>query len=166
MKRTILLMLILALSVSAFSQTGVKIFGYTRDVLPGTIPKGTDENGKALPKPKENVEYLIYISGPSKTRIYPVEVWIRGEKFSASGMTENHSPVQTTGDLGKTITLVPKTAGTIQRIHTAKAVEGKNFPNAKTKATSNDLVIVYKMNGKFYSATLKHLQKIEPVNHE
>jgi hypothetical protein len=166
MKRSILLMLIFTLSVSAFSQSGVKIFGFYREVLPGTIPRGTDENGKAIPKPEVNIEYLIYISGPAKTRIYPVEVWINGERFSASGTLEDHSPVQTTGDLGKIITLVPKTSGTIQRIHTNKPIDGKNFPNAKAKAASNELVLVYKMNGKFYSSALSHLQKIEPVNHQ
>ena len=166
MKRSILLMLICALNFSAFSQTGVKIYGFYREVLPGTIPKGTDENGKALPPPEVNVEYLVYISGPSGKRIYPVEIWIKGERYSASVTTESHSPVQTTGDLGKVITLVPKTSGTVQRIHTGKEVDGKNFPNAKTKAASNDLVIVYKMNGKFYSSALKHFKKIEPVNHQ
>ena len=114
MKQSILLMLICALSFSAFSQTGVKIYGFYREVLPGTVPKGTDENGKALPRPEVNVEYLVYISGPSGKRIYPVEIWIKGERYSASGTTESHSPVQTTGDLGKVITLVPKTSGTVQ----------------------------------------------------
>jgi len=166
MKRSILLLLISALSFNAFSQTGVKIYGFYRDVLPGTIPKGTDENGKALPRPELNVEYLLYISGPGKTRIYPVEVWIKGERFSASGTIEKQSPVQTTGDLGKMITLVPKTSGTVQRIQPGNVADGKNFPNAKKKAATNDLVIVYKMNGKFYSTALAHLKKIEPVNHQ
>jgi len=159
-------MLICALSFSAFSQTGVKIYGFYRDVLPGTVPKGTDENGKAIPKPDINVEYLVYISGPAGKKIIPVEVWIKGERHSATGSIESHSPVQTTGDLGKNITLVPKTSGTVQRIHPGKEADGKNFPNAKSKAAVNDLVIVYKMNGKFYSSALKKLKKIEPVNHE
>ena len=45
MKWRILLIFLTGISLTSYSQTGVKLYGYIQEVLPGTIPKGTDENG-------------------------------------------------------------------------------------------------------------------------
>ena len=165
MKQKILLVLFIALSTMAFSQKGVKVYGFYRDVLPGTVPRGTDENGKKLSGPDNTVEYLIYISGNSGTRIYPAEVWIKGTRYAAA--YENiKSPVVIKNNLGKDVTLVPKTTAKVLKVRPGTWTSGKNFPNAKSKAASNDVVVVYKLNGKFYSALVKHLTRLEPQSHE
>jgi len=76
------------------------------------------------------------------------------------------TPVQENDNLGKPITLVAKTSNKVQRIIAFPIIEGKQFPNAKKKSITNDLVVVYKLNGKFYSATLKKLTRLEPRNFE
>ena len=166
MKRRILLIFLTAFSLASFSQTGVKIYGYVQEVLPGTIPKGTDENGKKIEAVKVRDNYLIYISVPGKSRIYPIELWIKGNRFSAKPETVTTTPVQQNDNLGKPITLVAKTSNNVQRIIPIPIIQGKEFLNAKKKSLSNELVVVYKLNGKYYSATQKKLTRLEPLNFE
>ena len=163
MKNKILLLIFMALGINGFCQTGVKVYGFIQDVLPGTIPKGTDENGNQIQARKSTTVYRIFLTGIGKNRIYPVEVWIKGKQFTASYETINNTPIEARSD-NKTVVMVPKTSGQVVQITPINKSDGKKFPNAKVKAASNELVVVYKLNGKFYSATLKKLTRLEPEN--
>jgi len=67
MKGKILLIFLTAISFNCYSQTGVKLFGYIQEVLPGTIPKGTDENGKKLRLLKNNL--IILSISPLRSKL-------------------------------------------------------------------------------------------------
>jgi hypothetical protein len=60
--------------------------------------------------------------------------------------------------------MVPKTSGQVIQVTPISKSDGKRFPKARLKAATNELVVVYKLNGKFYSATLKKLTRLEPEN--
>src|SRR4051794_15381504 len=132
MKQKILLLILLAFSTGAFAQTGITLFGYVQDVLPGTIPRGTDENGKPLSRGNGvRTEYLIYLGSPQKTIVHPVALWIHGEEFSARSEkigTPIHSQDET-----KTV-LVKKTSRPVLRIIPLPAAAHKDFTGARAKA--------------------------------
>ena len=163
MKSTILVVIFMVLGINSFSQNGVKLYGFIQDVLPGTIPKGTDENGQPIQARKSQTVYRIFLTGPSKGKIYPAEIWINGRQYAASYETIRSTPVEARSD-NKTVAMVPKTSGQVIQVNPMDRTDGKKFPNAKAKAALNDVVIVYKLNGKFYSATLKKLVRLEPEN--
>jgi hypothetical protein len=148
--------------LTSFAQTGVKVYGYVRDVLPGNIPNRQVRSAKP-----NTTTYMIYISAPSKYTITPVEVWINGEKFSAKSLPNVKTPVLVPKDnTGNQISLVAKTSNKLQQIVTAAPAEATLSASAKTKARTNELVIVYKLNGKLYTASLKKFTRLETLSAE
>ena len=133
------------------------------------MPKiSTQENGsQTMVKPKTKFSYLFYLEGPKKLRIYPVEIWIKGERHGVNTTAVNTTPVEiSTGELpqySKTITLVPKTNNKVIKLDPAVAVNGKDFPKARAKAETNEVVLVYKYGGKFYYAVQNKIKLVEPI---
>ncbi len=166
MKLKILLILLCVISMDAFSQTGIKIFAYYQDQLPGTVLKGLDESGKAISKKESAPVYFIYVTGPASIKVYPMEAWIRGKHYMATADMVNKSPVEIRDNLGKSIVLVPKLSGSVQKLNLVQLTDGKRFPIAKSKSLSNEVVVVYKMKGAFYSETVKKLVRLEPKSNE
>jgi len=165
MMRKILPLLFCFFGFQAFSQTNVKLYGFIRETHAGTVPRGTQENGNPIPSTSAANEYLIYISGPRKTRIYPSEVWINGHRYEA--VTEKvPGPVSVKEQNGAKKTLVAATTGTVLRIRPQQAGPRKLSVNVQSKIAANDVVVVYKMKGKFYTAVLKKLTRLEPVFNE
>ena len=165
MKHKIILLLFMAVSFSAFSQNGVTLYGFYQESLPGTIPKGTDENGNTIPK-KSAVDYIIYLKAPASSKITPVEIWIKGEQtLLQAEKTKTPVHIQSSGT-GNSTTLVPKTGSNVWKIIPTSSTNYIKFTRARDKAEVNDVVVVYKLKGKFYSATLKNLKRLEPRNNE
>jgi hypothetical protein len=165
----IVLSVLLSTRLFAQSRSDVKLYAYARPVTGGVMPKiSTQENGsQTMIKPKTKYSYLFYLEGPKKLRIYPVELWIKGERYGIKTTAVNTTPVEiTSGELPqytKTITLVPKTKNRVIKLDPAVAVNGKNFPKAKAKAETNEIVLVYKYGGKFYYAVQDKIKLIEPI---
>jgi hypothetical protein len=161
MRKALFIILFSFTGIMGFAQTGVKIYGYVRDILPGNIPKGHNA-------PKQNTAtYWIYISGSPKNPITPVELWINGENFSAKSEGDVKTPVLVPEDnTGKQISLVAKTSNKVQKIGIVQPADGKTSSEAKKKAETNDLVVVYKLKGKIYTATLKKLTRLEALSSE
>ena len=153
----------------AQSRSDVKLYAYARPVTGGIMPKiSTQENGtQTMVKPKTKYSYLFYLEGPKKLKVYPVEIWIKGERHGVNPSAINATPVEiSTGELPqytKTTTLVPKTNNRVIKLDPAVAVNGKDFPKAKAKAASNEVVLVYKYGGKFYYAVQEKIKLIEPI---
>jgi len=172
MKYTLLLLSILFIfsSLNSQTRTDVKIYGYVQPVSRGVSPQmDVDEAGNiksAGTKPGTN--YFIYIAGPASVRIYPIEMWVKGEKYSAKPTSVSNTPVQIADpslpDGPNKITLVPKTTKKVMMLTPGNAITGKSLAIAMSKAQINELVVVYKMNGKFYYAALKKLNIIERAN--
>ncbi|HJW18009.1 MAG TPA: hypothetical protein VJ499_12845 [Flavisolibacter sp.] len=167
----ILMVLTVLFSAKLFAQSrsDVKLYAYARAVTGGVMPKiSTQENGsQTMIKPKTKYSYLFYLEGPKKLRIYPVELWVKGERLGVKSTAVNSTPVEISiGELpqyAKTTTLVPKTNNKVIKLDPAIAVNGKNFPKAKAKAETNEVVLVYKYGGKFYYAVQDKIKLIDPI---
>jgi len=153
--------LVLFFSAAFFAQAqkAVKLYGYTQRTTPGMAAKQKDDNGRVKKTDNNLYSYFIYLSNASGSRIYPAEMWIRGERLGVKAEAVAHTPVEIVKDNvmanSKKITLVPKTTAKVLQLTGTPEIPGKNFAKAKNLATSNELVVVYKLNGQFYYATLK-----------
>jgi hypothetical protein len=170
MKQTLFLLAATLIFSTTKAQTrkDVKIYGYIQPVSRGVAPEtNTAEAGKLKSKGvKPGINYFIYITGPASTRIYPIEMWLRGEQYSALPETVNKTPVQLADPAlpggPNIITLVPKTTKKVMMLVPGIAViQSKSLAIAKSKAKTNELVIVYKMSGKLYYAVLEKLAVLE-----
>ena len=165
----LLLILIFYFSISkAQTRNDVEIFGYIQPVSRGVSPETiTDEAGNLKTKGlKAGSNYFIYFTGPASSRIYPIEMWIKGKQYSAKPEAVNKTPVQMADPAlpngPNFITLVPKTSKKVIRLISGSAVTpGKSLVIAKSKAKTNELVVVYKMNGKLYYSLLEKLNILE-----
>ncbi|HVK96394.1 MAG TPA: hypothetical protein VM368_01190 [Flavisolibacter sp.] len=63
----------------------------------------------------------------------------------------------------KEIILVPKTSEKVIQLVPAPAIEGKSIFKSKSLASANELVVVYRLNGKNYYQTLGKLKQLEPA---
>src|SRR5688500_3717607 len=110
--------LILSFAVTgSFSQT-VKVYGYSREVMPGIVQKdaeekkleGSNAEGTKTEKTNDkNVSYIVYLSSSSKSAIVPVEMWIHGERFNVTIEPVKKTPIILPNKTGKSTTLVAKT---------------------------------------------------------
>ena len=171
MKRYFSLLIFFFAVLSSFSQSGVKVYGYAREVMPGIVQKDVEEKKlegsnaegtKTVKTDINNVSYLVYLSSSSKSAIVPVEMWIHGERFNVMIQPVKKTPVILPNKTGKSTTLVSKTSNKVQQVVAVPFTKGKEFSLAKKKATYNELVVVYKQNGKYYSNLLKKIKVLEP----
>ncbi len=168
MKSTLLLLFVVlvAACLSASAQN-VKLYGYVQKVTPGvSATVELDENGarrKVAGKAMES--YFMYLAGPSASRVYLVEGWIRGERVGLKGNTVK-TPVTVTAspETGEPVELVPKSTATVWQLSGTTATSGKSFEKAKGLARTNELVVVYRLNGRFGYATLKSFTPLETAH--
>jgi hypothetical protein len=164
MKKLFFLLSIIAMSlfVSAQTKGNIKLYGYKQSVSRGKAPE-LDENTKTRVSQGSGTNYFLYTV--SASRIYPVEAWVEGHHYSLMVETVAETPVEygDENNIGSPKkVLVPKTTEKVLRLTLLPPVEGKSTgKQAKPLATSNDFVLVYKMNGKFYYSTLKSLSSVE-----
>jgi hypothetical protein len=170
MKETLLLLAIIFnfYTLNAQTNKNVTIFGYVQPVSRGVSPDiQVDEAGNSKTRNvKAGRNYYIYIAGPASSRIYPIEMWLKGQQYSAKAEMINKTPVQMADPAlpngPGVITLVPKTSKkVIMLIPGNTNIAGKSLAIAKSKARDNELVIVYKMSGKLYYVVLEKLAVLE-----
>jgi len=170
MKQTLSLLAFLFIFLMSDAQTrkDVKIYGYVQPVSRGVSPDTkTDEAGNLISKDlKPGSNYFVYITVPATTRIYPIEIWVKGKQYSLKSKIINITPVQMADpalpDGPHLITLVPKTTKKVMMLIPGNdVIPGKSLAIAKSKAQTNELVVVYKMNGKLYYSLLEKLDIID-----
>lgn len=166
---SLIILLIGTLTVRGQTAKNVNLYAYKQPVISGAPPKVTYNEGggeKATPRVSK-YNYLIYIAGPSNLRIYPVEVWLLGKQYGVKASGAKKTPIEYTNvnipEFSEPVVLVPKTTKTVLQLHTTTAHLQKGLAVAKTQAQTNELVVVYKMSGKFYYVVLKKLNHLEPI---
>src|SRR5688572_11930591 len=90
----VIFLFIMVFNIKGFAQLEGKarLYGYVQEVLPGAKNSVIVEGGEEVNKPKKpGKNYRIYVE--SDSRVYPVEIWINGEPFSASMDIINSTPV-------------------------------------------------------------------------
>lgn len=146
-----------------------RLYGFVQPVIPGAAAakRVTDDAGNVVERRPEDIRfnYFIYVATTAKTRIYPVEMWIKGEPFSATPKVVT-TPVQLTSHLvpgrPQKTELVPKTTQKVTQLEWAPFIAAKSSGKAAALAQENELVVVYKQGGKTYIKTLKTLTALSP----
>ena len=136
------------------------LYGYVQTVSPGAPPRNIDE-GMADAKTQSGKNYFIYIE--ADTRVYPAAMWIEGVAYSPRMRTIASTPVKQNNanvPAAAPVVLVPQTNRKVLQLIPAPAIESKNSEKAASMAEDHELVVLYKMNGKFYYNTLTKLEKL------
>jgi hypothetical protein len=172
MKRTFLFALTFLFSfVGLRAQSGNKLYGYSQIIIPGIAAKGNiGENGNGIKQKKEpNYQYRIYLTTTSAAKIYPIELWIKGQPYSVKTEKVTKTQVEdvdfSTRE-GKTTVLVPKTTANVFQWLPTSYTADKNLQKARDLASTNELVAVYKQGGKTYYKTLKRLTVLPPQSRQ
>jgi len=163
MKQFYFLLVAITFSFLSFAQTegASKIYGYKQRVMPGTVR--VDENGREQRR-QPQYNYFIYLA--STTKVSPIEIWINGEAYSVIVATKSATPVKYTHpNSGDTIPkiLVPKTTRRVLQLGPSSGKIQKPTLKGKTLASKNELVVIYKGNGKMYYKTISKLDELEPL---
>lgn len=172
MKRTLLLAITFLISFVALqAQSGTKLYGYSQIITPGIAAKGeVGENGNVTKKERTpNYQYRVYLTTTAATKIYPVEMWIKGQPYAVQTQTITKTPIEDTDFStreGKTTVLVPKTSAKIFQWMPINYTADKSVQKARELATNNELVVVYKQGGKMQYKTLKQLTVLPPQSRQ
>ncbi len=166
MKNLISLTLLLSISLFVCAQIKgtVKLYGYKQTVSRGKAPE-MDENTKTRVSEGAGKNYYLYAVSTSK--IVPVEAWVEGQHYGLMVNTIKETPVEygDENNIGSPKkALVPKTTQKVVQLTLIPPVEGKaTGKNAKPFSKTNEFVLVYKLNGKFYYSYLKTLTSLGSV---
>lgn len=163
MKQLSLLLIIISLTLSSFAQKegASKLYGYKQKVLPGTVR--VDAVGKELPR-KPRYNYFIYLA--SNTRVEPVEIWVNGECYSVGSTEGATTPIEYSNPTiggGKSQILVPKTKRRVLQLNPSLNKIKAPTSKGKTLSAKNELVVIYKSDGKLYYKTESKLNDLESV---
>jgi hypothetical protein len=160
MKKLLFLSAIVFLNFSSYAQAEgtIKLYGFKQlvsggrapDIVAGTTTKTSNGAGR---------NYFIYAA--SSSRIYPSEMWIEGVRYGVSVRLIAKTPVEYSDEANvgspKKV-LVPKTSKKVIQLTPIPAMVSKSIPvKPQALAASNELVVLYKQNGKFYYAAIKAL---------
>ena len=149
----IILSSIIAFTAAAQTKGKGNLYAYQQTVTPGMVRKTLDENGVETAAPvKQNHSYRIYLVTAS--RAFPLELWIKGQRFSARVKTIEQTPVEQVNTNVQISTdkkvLVPKTSMKVIQLTPAPAVSKGANRKIESMGAANDLIVFYKQNGKFY----------------
>ena len=164
MKQFYFLLIAISVSVFSFAQTEgtSKIYGFKQRVMPGMVR--VDENGREVQR-KPQYNYFIYLA--SASTVTPIEIWINGEAYSPIVNNVSATPVEytnpTSGD-NKSKVLVPKTKQHVLQLSPSLNKIQKPTQKGKMLSAKNEMVIIYKGNGKLYYKKLSELSELEPVH--
>jgi hypothetical protein len=155
---------------SAQTRSDVKVYGYVQSVSGGAHPSEvlTEDGGSQKPNQTgEKKNYYIYLTGPAGQRIYPLEIYIQGQQYATKATMIASTPVELKIETGETnpkkVNLVPRTSSQVLMITLSSATPTKTLEAARSLSAENEVVISYKMGGKFYYAVLKELKMLEPA---
>lgn len=151
----------------AQSKGNIQLYGFEQRVSGGKAPEPDPQTGLRTAG-KVGKNYYLYAVSP--TRIYPVELWVQGNRYNATLRTITKTPVEY-GDernIGapKKV-LVPATSQKVVQLSLTPAVKSKIAgKKVQELAQTNELVVVYKQNGKFYYQILSKLADLDVASLE
>ena len=145
------------------------LYGFQQHISPGIKKAGDiDENGNFTKQKSTPLShYTIYLAAASKTRIYPIQLWINGEAFSVEMEVLAHPPAAPSNINApghRVQRLFPETAGTIYRLNPIPLIADKSNRKAKDLALANAAVLYYIKEGKTQYGVLKKFTELEPVS--
>lgn len=160
----LLLFLVFSTVISGKAQTkgNSKLYGYEQQVSGGASPDRSLEPGAGTGK-SARVNYFIYLATSANSRVYPSELWIDGELYGAQVRTISKTPVllESNDPALNNRVLVTKTTQKILQLVPTSSKGVKKSAKGTLLAKTNDVVMVYKQNGKFYYSVLPKLSGLE-----
>lgn len=137
------------------------LYGYVQSVSGGKAPEMAENGTRTSEGSRKN--YRLYAA--STTRVYPVEIWIEGERYGLTAKSVEQTPVEAGDDANigsPKVQLVPKTTRkVVQLVPLNGAAIKSQSVKAKSLATQNAVVFVYRQNGKLVYSTLKKLAPLQ-----
>jgi hypothetical protein len=158
------------MNLLGWSQT-VKLKAYVQAITPGNVPvRMNEENGNTQSSQATSKDqYFIYLIHSKNSRVIPVQMWLRGKLYSIKTNPITQTPVEMHDNMIPSnptkITLVPKTEQQVVQLLPIASTISKTIVG-KDKAKANEAVVVYKLNGKFYTVTQKKLTRLKPQFNE
>jgi hypothetical protein len=156
MKSFIVLYLLFFNLACIAQKSGIQLYAYEQKVIPGIAP--AHEEAEA----RNKVQYYIYITTPQTKTVYPVSLWIKGIQFGIK-IKEAATPVESLTLNDSAMVLVPGTGQRAYRLFPVETIPAKG-PGQTALAKQNDVVLVYKMNGKYHFLAKKKLVQLSAVN--
>jgi hypothetical protein len=157
---------LLLFSLASTSQTAkVKLYGYVQPVTGGVPPisQPDEKENHWEQKKSPRANYFIYLSFPKNQTIYPVELWIKGQAYNIN-VEPALIPVEIIYDNGdfkpEKITLVPAIKDSCVQLWISGTSE-KSTTVKNSLTENNDLVVVYKLKGEFYTKVLKKIRQLQ-----
>jgi hypothetical protein len=157
----------LGFSVAAQSKGSAKLYGFKEGVTAGRSPgRAIDESGKEKTAGiRTSYNYFIYLV--SAAQAAPTEIWIGGKPYAVTTKKIDKTPVERKNYIlpghPKTTVLVPRTKQKVLTLLPAPATHSKLSEKARALARTNELVVVYTINGRSYYSCLSSLTELEPV---
>ena len=164
MKNILFLLAFIFLSFASYSQTkgAINLYGFKQSVSGGRAPD-IAEGANTRTSGGAGKNYFIYAT--SSSRIYPVEMWVEGVQYGVTITSITKTPVEYSDETNigsKKTVLVPKTSKKLIHLIPVPVMGNKSTgTKAKSLSSANELVVVYKQNGKFYYNALKTLSALE-----
>lgn len=140
----------------------VKLYAYVQKVTPGIAAnKDFNEDGTTKPvKTEPLVNYFLYLTVPAKSKIEPLEAWIKGKRVGLK--TEMVStPVRLEKAAGGSDSILPKKSERIMRLTGTEASAKTLSAKGASLAKDAEAVVVYKQNGKLYIVSQKKLVDVK-----
>jgi hypothetical protein len=139
-----------------------RLYGYKQYVSGGKGPE-VKEGSTTKVSGGAGKNYFLYTV--SSSRIYPSEIWIEGVRYGVNSKSITKTPVEISesGNIGAPAKqLVPATKDkVVQLIPNPGSTAKSSGTKAGSLAKTNELVVVYKLNGKFYYNTLETLSDLD-----
>jgi hypothetical protein len=156
------IILVLTLAAGAQMKGSAKIYAYKQGSSRGAAPR-MDEQGNVIHSNKE-ATYNYYLYLVSSKRVYPSQVWVDNTLYDVNYKKVN-SPVEMENvnlpiNTSKKV-LVPKTSSTVLQLTPVKTSQGKSSFKLSGNVKANELVVIYKQNGRFYYSSLRKLPVLE-----
>lgn len=149
------------LITSAQEKGRAKLFGYYQPVSAGKAPEINPETGLRT-SGGQGKNYFLY--AVSSSRIYPVEIWIEGARLGVTIKTITTTPVLHGDDANigsPKQELVPQTSQRVTQLILTPAAAEKNLGDrARLLAQTNEVVLVYKQDGRFQYSILPKLTRL------
>jgi hypothetical protein len=163
MKKVAFLFLMLS-PVFCLAQTSLKLYAYSQQTTPGTIP--VDENGKPMRSAAPSINYYLFATYSPSAKIQVTQVWLKGRDYQLQTSKIDSTPVFSSNnpDPSKPKILVPATKQKVIAINVVGPVAAdKRSSTFRNLAKKSELILTYYYNGKKYFAGVKKIKTLPPL---
>lgn len=149
------LALLLCAYLKGFSQKdSLTLYAYEQKVSPGIAPSKTSQT---------NTQYYIFLATRHNKVVDPVSLWIKGKLFGINAK-EVKTPVKKLSINDSSIVLIPGTEQKVLRLFPIKTTMPGNTQKGGVLARQNELVLVYKLKGRFHYMVKERIDQLDAVN--